>query len=87
MVTALRKAKFKWHCRRGMLELDLILMHFIENHLDSMTEKQVDDFDTLLSCTDPELFSWLMGHEQPSDPELKNLVEFIQLHTQVRKVD
>ena len=69
-----------WHCRRGMLELDLILIRFAENYLDTMTEKQIDTFDELLGCTDPELFSWLMGHAKPSDKELLGIVEFIKLH-------
>lgn len=83
MITPLRKAKLKWHCRRGMLELDLILMRFSEHYLDLMTEAQLDSFDALLSCTDPELFSWLMGHEQPVK-EFEDIVEFIHLHDKVR---
>ena len=83
MINPLRKAKLKWHCRRGMLELDLILMRFAENHLDTMTEAQVNAFDALLECTDPELFSWLMGHEQPDNKEFKRIVEFIQLHDKI----
>lgn len=83
MITPLRKAKLKWHCRRGMLELDLILMRFADNYLDKMTDAQVDSFDRLLSCIDPELFSWLMGQEQPEDKELKGIVEFIRLHDKI----
>lgn len=60
-----------------MLELDLILLRFAENNLDSMTEAQVDAFEELLSCTDPELYSWLMGYSTPTDRELVDIVEFI----------
>lgn len=80
MINPLRKAKLMWHCRRGMLELDLILRRFAEKYLDTMTEGQVDAFDELLGCTDPELLGWLMGHVKPSDRELLEIVEFIKLH-------
>jgi antitoxin CptB len=79
MINSLRKAKLIWHCRRGMLELDLILSRFVEKNLDLMTEMQLDAFEELLSCTDPELFSWLMGHSIPTNRELADFVEFITL--------
>jgi antitoxin CptB len=80
MANPLRKARLKWHCRRGMLELDLMLRCFVEKHLDVMTDKQIDAFDLLLGCADPELFSWLMGSTHPTDKELLDIVEFIKLH-------
>ncbi|WP_420844635.1 succinate dehydrogenase assembly factor 2 [Legionella cardiaca] len=84
MINPSRKAKLIWHCRRGMLELDLILNRFANNHLDNITEEQIEQFDKLLTCIDPELYSWLMGYEQPTDKDLVEIVEFIKLHDKVR---
>lgn len=81
---SLRKAKLKWHCRRGMLELDLILMRFVEHHLDAMSDAQLTQFEALLACTDPELFSWFMEQEKPQDGELAAIVDFIKLHDNLR---
>lgn len=78
MLDAHEKARFSWHCRRGMLELDLILQRFLERRLDHLSSQEVKAFDTLLSCTDPELFAWLMGHEEPQDKELKGIVTIIR---------
>ncbi|MBA2656880.1 MAG: succinate dehydrogenase assembly factor 2 [Tatlockia sp.] len=75
---SLRKAKLLWHCRRGMLELDLILGRFAENDLDLLSDNQVDNFETLLTCIDPELFSWLMGKSTPVNKELAEIVELIR---------
>ncbi|CEK10603.1 FAD assembly factor SdhE [Legionella hackeliae] len=80
MITPLRKAKFLWQCRRGMLELDLILARFANNYLEKLTDEQLDAFDKLLGCIDPELYSWLMGYETPNDKDLVEIVEFIKLH-------
>ncbi|KTD36695.1 Antitoxin CptB [Legionella nautarum] len=84
MISSSEKAKLLWHCRRGMLELDLILRRFVENQIDQMTPAQINTFEELLHCTDPELFSWFMGHEKPMDKELADFVEFIRLQDKVR---
>ncbi|KTD11175.1 Antitoxin CptB [Legionella gratiana] len=72
------KARLAWHCRRGMLELDLILQRFLEKHLDLLSNNELEAFNNLLSCTDPELFAWLMGHDEPQDKELKKIVAIIR---------
>ena len=72
------KTKLAWHCRRGMLELDLILQRFIKTHLDLLSSQEINAFDTLLGCTDPELYAWLMGYEEPIDKELKEIVIIIR---------
>ncbi|MBL7478835.1 succinate dehydrogenase assembly factor 2 [Legionella bononiensis] len=81
MLDAREKARITWHCRRGMLELDLILQRFLEQGLDLLNENELKSFDLLLSCTDPELFSWLMGHTEPEDTELNEIVTIIRNNT------
>jgi len=65
MISPPKKAKLIWNCRRGMLELDLILARFIP-HLDLLTDAQVLAFEQLLSNIDPQLYNWLIGQEQPA---------------------
>lgn len=84
MITPSRKAKLLWHCRRGMLELDLILTRFAVTYLDRLSDEQVDAFDKLLTAIDPELYSWLMGYDHPMEKDLVDIVEFIKLHDKVR---
>lgn len=78
MLDAREKARLSWHCRRGMLELDLILQGFLERGLDKLSDHEVKQFDSLLSNTDPELFAWLMGHEEPQDKEISKIVTIIR---------
>ncbi|MDR3502572.1 MAG: succinate dehydrogenase assembly factor 2 [Legionella sp.] len=75
---AREKARLAWHCRRGMLELDLILQRFLEQGLDKLSADELNAFDSLLSCTDPELYAWLMGQIDPEDNELKAIVTLIR---------
>lgn len=81
MLDAREKARLSWHCRRGMLELDLILQRFLEHSLDKLTSEEIKLFDLLLECTDPELFAWFMGHEVSPDEELNKIVTLIRNHT------
>ncbi|MDP3270196.1 MAG: succinate dehydrogenase assembly factor 2 [Legionella sp.] len=72
------KARLTWHCRRGMLELDLILQRFMDAKIDELNEQELNAFDLLLNYTDPELFSWLMGHTDPEDKVLYDIVSLIR---------
>lgn len=76
--------RLRWACRRGMLELDLMLLPFFEARFASLSKEQQAVFERLLGCTDPELFAWLMGHETPEDKDLLAMVKVIQHHAQTQ---
>jgi antitoxin CptB len=67
-----------WRCRRGMLELDLILQGFLELCYARLSLEEIQALESLLQCTDPELYAWLMGHDSPQDNELKKIVAIIR---------
>jgi len=81
MSTDPKKAKLAWHCRRGMLELDLLLARFMENYFDHLTDDQFELFETLLGHSDPELYGWLTAFEQPANKEIASFVNLIRLHS------
>ena len=60
-----KMAKIKWACRRGMLELDFILIEFLEHKLQSLSEDEQDALLVYLENPDPDLYSWLMGYKEP----------------------
>jgi len=66
-----------WACRRGMLELDVLLMPFVKEAYGDLNERHKLIFQRLLTCEDPELFAWFMGHEICPDPDLAEIVEVI----------
>jgi antitoxin CptB len=74
-----------WHCRRGMLELDVLLLPFGRDiYLTLSTEDQAKFVD-LLECEDPDLFSWFMQHQVPENPNHAYMVDMILKtgHTQM----
>ncbi|MDX1838219.1 succinate dehydrogenase assembly factor 2 family protein [Legionella taurinensis] len=78
MMDAARKAKLTWQCRRGMLELDLLLNQFLNRQLDQLNEEQLAQFEILLQQPDPVLYSWLMG-SAPANRDVEDIVRRIQL--------
>ncbi len=71
------KPRLRWACRRGMLELDVLFMPFVEEAYDGLSIEDKVTFERLLECQDPELFAWFMGHEICEDQELNAMVQFI----------
>ncbi|MFC4701852.1 succinate dehydrogenase assembly factor 2 [Glaciecola siphonariae] len=77
MFEAKRIARLKWACRRGMLELDVLFLPFVEQAFDELSEHQQLTFERLLTCDDPDLFAWFMGHKPCQDPELSEMVQLV----------
>ena len=73
-----RRERIRWHCRRGMLELDLILVRAFEHHYDALSESELDRFEKLLSLEDTVLLRYLYEGEEPAEIELKQLIQKIR---------
>lgn len=71
------EAKILWRCRRGMLELDLILQQFASTSLYELSEEQLERLLSMLEKPDPELYAWFMGEAEPCR-EYKAIVELIR---------
>ncbi len=78
MISSQQKARLTWHCRRGMLELDLILQRFLKQQVDALTDTQIASFEQLLASEDPDLYAWLMGYESPVNEASREIIAFIQ---------
>lgn len=78
-------AKLKWRCHRGMLELDLFLIPFADNHLSALDQAACQQFELLLTQPDPVIFAWLMGHEAPLEKGLQDIVECILYVFSIRR--
>ena len=75
--TALDKPRLRWACRRGMLELDVLFMPFVEEAWDELNGEDKVTFERLLECDDPDLFAWAMGHQKSDDPALQAMMSHI----------
>ncbi len=58
--------RVRWRCRRGLLELDIVLGRFIEQRYPSMDHEQRVVFDELLDMPDTELWDVITGKKEPA---------------------
>jgi antitoxin CptB len=84
MVSTEVPPKLRWACRRGMLELDVLLGNFLEEVFISLSEQDQNTFVDLLAENDQDLFTWLTGHVVSPNPKLALMVEKIRHHAQNR---
>lgn len=75
---ALDEARLRWQCRRGMLELDLMLERFVDNCYADLPIKTKQAFHQLLKCQDQFLLDYLMGQDTPSDKDVADVAEQVR---------
>jgi antitoxin CptB len=51
--------RLAWRCRRGMLELDIVLQQFVTQHFYALTLEELHALDTLLAMPDNDLWNTL----------------------------
>lgn len=71
--------QLRWRCRRGMLELDLLLNDYLSEHFEQLDQDQLKLFETLLDYPDPVLLDLLLGNRQASDARLAEFIATIQI--------
>lgn len=71
------KKKILWQCRRGLWELDQILLPFVENDFEHLNKEDQLLFQKLLQYEDIELFDIFVNKIDPIDNEFRNLTVLI----------
>lgn len=66
-----------WHSRRGMLELDVLLLPFLEEAYRDLAPDDQARYQKLLSCEDSDMFEWFMQRSRPEDPDHQRMVDLI----------
>lgn len=70
--------RIKWHCRRGLLELDLLLERFLEQRVDGLSEGQMAVFQELLAYEDNDLLDLVMGRAEPVNTQLSDVLTLMR---------
>jgi antitoxin CptB len=73
-----RLDKIRWQCRRGLLELDLILQKFNRQHLIGLDPEQLERFKELLALPDNDLLDLVMGRAAAPEPRYHNVVQLLR---------
>ncbi|MEK9684742.1 MAG: succinate dehydrogenase assembly factor 2 [Rhodospirillaceae bacterium] len=62
-----RKRLLYQSTHRGTKEADIIIGGFAREKLNSMSTEYLDQFEELLSVSDPDLMLWLNGQQEPDE--------------------
>jgi antitoxin CptB len=70
----LQHDRLKWKCRRGLLELDLVLERFLQTECARLSEGDVAAFGELLDQADNDLWELVIGRSDRVDPRLHGIL-------------
>ncbi|MCU0977081.1 MAG: succinate dehydrogenase assembly factor 2 [Steroidobacteraceae bacterium] len=73
--SAAEPGRLRWRCRRGMKELDLLLVRWLDRRYPAAGPAERAAFARLLEAQDPQLVAWLLKGEPAPDVELQGLVD------------
>lgn len=69
--------RLRWRCRRGMRELDVLLMSFVDSRYRTAEPELQVAFQRLLSLSDPQILALLNGQSTAEDVHLGKVVELL----------
>ena len=69
--------RLRWRSRRGLLELDLLLLPFYDEMYSELEADQQQTFVDMLEEDDPDLLMWFSRKAVPENNQMAALVEII----------
>lgn len=85
MSIATEVKRLYWHSRRGMWELDQLLVPFVEERYLQLDEADRERYRLLLDCEDQDMFGWFMRRAEPHSDDLKRIVGLVLDHAQTKQ--
>ena len=69
------RSRLRWRARRGLLENDLILTRFLDQHEASLSDIEVDALTRLLDLSDNDLMDLILARKEPA-----GATDLLQVH-------
>ena len=69
--------RLRWRCRRGMRELDQLMLRYLDGRWEQADDAERSQFLRLLDAEDDKLWRWFMGRETPQEADLNAIVQRI----------
>ncbi|OIR17292.1 antitoxin CptB [mine drainage metagenome] len=70
--------RVRWRCRRGLLELDIVLGRFVQQRYPAMNDEQRAAFDELLDLPDTELWDLITGKKELAQAHQGVVLEWLK---------
>lgn len=75
-------SKLRWHCRRGMRELDILFLHYLEQHYQNASEDEQLAFEALIDTSDPIITDYIFNRQNPPSTSINKVVAEMQHYLQ-----
>ena len=69
-----QQQRLRWHCRRALLELDLVFQRFWLKAGDGLGDEDAAALERLLEMEDHDLWELVSGRRETGDPQLKGMI-------------
>jgi antitoxin CptB len=70
-------SRLRWQCRRGMRELDELLLGYLESCYEDDNDADKAAFREVLTLADPDLNAYLLQRQTPSSETIASAIERI----------
>jgi succinate dehydrogenase flavin-adding protein (antitoxin of CptAB toxin-antitoxin module) len=70
----LQRDRLRWKCRRGLLELDIVLDKFLQDEGETLSEGEVAALGDLLDQHDNDLWDLVIGRSDRVDARLRGIL-------------
>ena len=70
--------RLRWRCRRGMRELDQLMLRYLDRAWATDSDANRAVFLRLLDTEDDKLWRWFMGYEAIPDVDIASLIQRIR---------
>jgi len=78
MTRAADLGRLRWHSRRGLLELDLVLERFWRRHGETLSEEQAMSLEQVLALEENDLWEIICGRRDIGEPRLQGMIELLR---------
>ncbi|MDO9469949.1 MAG: succinate dehydrogenase assembly factor 2 [Nitrosomonas sp.] len=68
----------RWRCRRGLLELDIVLQRFMDQYYTQLDESGLEQFERLLALPDNDLWDLITARQANTDDQWQQVLELLQ---------
>lgn len=72
-----QRSRLIWRCRRGIREMDILMLDYLESRYDNATPEEQLIFEELLEEADLDILSWIMEKTIPDDKYV-GIIKFIR---------
>ena len=75
---SINRGRVRWHCRRALLELDIVFERFLTRDFDRLDDDQLVDLVDLLQLEDHDLWAIVNGSKPCEVERWKSLVALLR---------